>query len=76
VVSKLLTGFDAPKNTVLYLADRSRPQPIAGHRRVNRLSGGKDFRFIMDTTACCNGSAKRWTFTARYRIEEEERPGQ
>ncbi len=49
VVSKLLTGFDAPKNTVLYLCrsfeDHNLLQAIA---RVNRLSGGKDFGFIMD----------------------------
>jgi type I restriction enzyme, R subunit len=49
VVSKLLTGFDAPKNTVLYLCrsfqEHNLLQAIA---RVNRLSGGKDFGFIMD----------------------------
>jgi type I restriction enzyme R subunit len=49
VVSKLLTGFDAPRNTVLYLCrsfrDHNLLQAIA---RVNRLSGGKDFGFIMD----------------------------
>ncbi|MDD5140547.1 MAG: HsdR family type I site-specific deoxyribonuclease [Verrucomicrobiales bacterium] len=49
VVSKLLTGFDAPKNTVLYLCrsfvEHNLLQAIA---RVNRLAGGKDFGFIMD----------------------------
>ena len=49
VVSKLLTGFDAPKNTVLYLCrkfvEHNLLQAIA---RVNRLSEGKDFGFIMD----------------------------
>lgn len=49
VVSKLLTGFDAPKSTVLYLCrslvEHNLLQAIA---RVNRLSGGKDFGFIMD----------------------------
>ncbi len=49
VVSKLLTGFDAPKNTVLYLCrsfvEHNLLQAIA---RVNRISGGKDFGFIMD----------------------------
>jgi len=49
VVSKLLTGFDAPKNTVLYLAKR-----MEGHTllqaiaRVNRLHDGKDFGYILD----------------------------
>jgi type I restriction enzyme R subunit len=49
VVSKLLTGFDAPKNTVLYLCrsfvEHNLLQAIA---RVNRLASGKDFGFIMD----------------------------
>ncbi|MEQ9009569.1 MAG: DUF3387 domain-containing protein, partial [Ekhidna sp.] len=49
VVSKLLTGFDAPRNTVLYLA-----KPLVEHNllqaiaRVNRLFDGKDFGYIID----------------------------
>jgi type I restriction enzyme, R subunit len=49
VVDKLLTGFDAPCNTVLYLARRlanhSLLQAIA---RVNRLYPGKEFGYILD----------------------------
>ncbi|SDB60616.1 type I restriction enzyme, R subunit [Desulfonatronum thiosulfatophilum] len=49
VVDKLLTGFDAPRNTVLYLTRRlkghSLLQAIA---RVNRLYDGKDFGYIID----------------------------
>ncbi|WP_294539063.1 HsdR family type I site-specific deoxyribonuclease [uncultured Rhodoblastus sp.] len=53
VVSKLLTGFDAPRNTVLYVCKTLREhnllQAIA---RVNRLCedgvGPKDFGFIVD----------------------------
>ena len=49
VVSKLLTGFDAPRNTVLYLcrtlAEHTLLQAIA---RVNRLYEGKDFGYIVD----------------------------
>jgi type I restriction enzyme R subunit len=49
VVSKLLTGFDAPKNTVLYLArmlkEHTLLQAIA---RVNRVAEGKEFGFIVD----------------------------
>ena len=49
VVDKLLTGFDAPKNTVLYLCrvlrEHSLLQAIA---RVNRLYEGKEFGFIID----------------------------
>jgi type I restriction enzyme R subunit len=49
VVDKLLTGFDAPRNTVLYitrsLKEHTLLQAIA---RVNRLCEGKDFGFIID----------------------------
>lgn len=49
VVSKLLTGFDAPRNTVLYLA-----KPLKAHNllqaiaRVNRLFNGKEYGHIID----------------------------
>lgn len=49
VVSKLLTGFDAPVNTLLYLA-----KPLKGHNllqaiaRVNRLFSGKEYGYIID----------------------------
>lgn len=49
VVDKLLTGFDAPRNTVLYLTRK-----LQGHTllqaiaRVNRLCDGKDFGYIID----------------------------
>ncbi|NDC83364.1 type I restriction endonuclease subunit R [bacterium] len=49
VVDKLLTGFDAPTNTILYLCrtlkEHTLLQAIA---RVNRLHDGKDFGFIVD----------------------------
>lgn len=49
VVDKLLTGFDAPKNAVLYLTrslkDHKLLQAIA---RVNRVSEGKDVGLIVD----------------------------
>lgn len=49
VVDKLLTGFDEPRNTVMYL-DRS----LTGHTllqavaRVNRVCEDKDFGYIID----------------------------
>ena len=49
VVDKLLTGFDAPRNVVLYIA-----RSLSGHTllqaiaRVNRLHPGKDFGYIID----------------------------
>ncbi len=53
VVSKLLTGFDAPRNTILYICkqmkDHNLLQAVA---RVNRVFDGegieKDFGFIID----------------------------
>jgi type I restriction enzyme R subunit len=49
VVEKLLTGFDAPRNAVLYLCrvlkEHTLLQAIA---RVNRLHEGKEFGFIVD----------------------------
>jgi len=49
VVAKLLTGFDAPNNTVLYLN-----KFLTGHTllqavaRVNRVAPGKDYGYIID----------------------------
>ena len=49
VVDKLLTGFDAPKNSVLYIV-----RPLKEHgllqaiARVNRLEEGKDYGEIID----------------------------
>lgn len=49
VVDKYLTGFDAPRNTVLYIAKKLKEhnllQAIA---RVNRKFEGKDFGYIID----------------------------
>jgi type I restriction enzyme R subunit len=49
VVDKLLTGFDAPKNTVLYL-----DKPLKAHgllqaiARVNRVEEEKEYGYIVD----------------------------
>lgn len=49
VVDKLLTGFDAPKNTVLYLCRMLREHTLLqAIARVNRLFDGKDFGYIID----------------------------
>jgi len=49
VVDKLLTGFDAPRNTVLYMARKLREhnllQAIA---RVNRIAEDKEYGYIID----------------------------
>ena len=55
VVDKLLTGFDAPRNTVLYLARRLKDHTLLqAIARVNRLYEGesgsrtKDFGYVID----------------------------
>ncbi|MEI8390247.1 MAG: HsdR family type I site-specific deoxyribonuclease [bacterium] len=49
VVDKLLTGFDEPKNTVLYIARSLREHTLLqAIARVNRLCEGKDFGYIVD----------------------------
>lgn len=56
VVEKLITGFDAPRNTVLYLTrtlkDHTLLQAIA---RVNRLCEGKDFGYVIDYQGVLQG---------------------
>ena len=49
VVSKLLTGFDAPRNIVLYLCKNLKEHTLLqAIARVNRLYEGKEFGFIVD----------------------------
>jgi len=49
VVDKLLTGFDAPRNTVLYLARKLKEHTLLqAIARVNRLFEGKEYGLILD----------------------------
>jgi type I restriction enzyme R subunit len=49
VVDKLLTGFDAPRNTVLYLARKLKEHTLLqAIARVNRLHEGKENGLILD----------------------------
>ncbi len=49
VVSKLLTGFDAPRNTFLYIARSLREHTLLqAIARVNRLHEGKDYGYVID----------------------------
>ncbi|MEQ9277951.1 MAG: HsdR family type I site-specific deoxyribonuclease [Balneola sp.] len=49
VVDKLITGFDAPRNIVLYIARSLREHKLLqAIARVNRLHEGKDFGYIID----------------------------
>jgi len=66
VVDKLLTGFDAPCNTVLYLArtlkDHTLLQAIA---RVNRLYEGKDYGLILDYSGVIENLDEAFEFYAK-----------
>ena len=49
VVDKLLTGFDAPRNTILYLTRKLKEHTLLqAIARVNRLYDGKDYGYIID----------------------------
>ncbi len=49
VVDKLITGFDAPRNTVLYLCRKLREHTLLqAIARVNRLHENKEFGYIVD----------------------------
>ena len=49
VVDKLITGFDAPRNTVLYLCRSLREHTLLqAVARVNRLYDGKEYGYIID----------------------------
>ncbi|MCY1019691.1 type I restriction endonuclease subunit R [Pyxidicoccus sp. MSG2] len=49
VVDKLLTGFDEPRNSVLYIDKSLREHNILqAIARVNRLFSGKDYGYIVD----------------------------
>ncbi|MBN2427940.1 MAG: type I restriction endonuclease subunit R [Deltaproteobacteria bacterium] len=49
VVSKLLTGFDAPRNRVIYVCKELREHTLLqAIARVNRLYEQKDFGFVID----------------------------
>lgn len=74
VVSKLLVGFDAPRNTVLYLAKPLREhgllQAIA---RVNRVFEGKEFGYIIDYVGILGKLDEALTeYTALEGYEEDD----
>lgn len=77
VVDKLLTGFDAPRNTVLYitrsLKEHSLLQAIA---RVNRKYPGKDFGYIIDYYGILGELDEAMaTYSSLKDFEEEELVG-
>lgn len=77
VIDKLLTGFDAPRNTVLYLTrilrEHTLLQAIA---RVNRLFKGKDFGYVVDYAGVLGELDKALTmYDALEGFDEEDMAG-
>lgn len=69
VVDKLLTGFDAPRNTILYLAKSLREHALLqAIARVNRIFEGKDFGYIIDYNGILGELDKALT---TYKVLEE-----
>ena len=75
VVQKLLTGFDAPRNTVLYLCrplrDHTLLQAIA---RINRLYEGKELGYIIDYVGRSNRQRASTAYSA-FATPSAEEPG-
>ena len=73
VVDKLLTGFDAPKNTVLYLCRTLREHTLLqAIARVNRLDEGKDFGYIVDYASVLGELDKALTMYDAFEGFDEE----
>ncbi len=77
VVDKLLTGFDEPLNTVLYIArslkEHTLLQAIA---RVNRICEGKEFGYIIDYYGILGELDRALiTYSALSEFEEEDLEG-
>ena len=77
VVDKLLTGFDAPRNTVLYLCRTLREHTLLqAIARVNRLFEGKDFGYIVDYASVLGELDKALTlYSALEGFDEQDLEG-
>ena len=77
VVDKLLTGFDAPRNTVLYLCRTLREHTLLqAIARVNRLFEGKDFGYIVDHASVLGELDRALTmYSALEGFDEEDLEG-
>ncbi len=77
VVDKLLTGFDAPRNTVLYICRSLREHTLLqAIARVNRLFEGKDFGYIIDYYGILGDLDKALTtYSSLSEFDEEDLAG-
>ncbi|MDA0929260.1 MAG: hypothetical protein O2861_14375 [Proteobacteria bacterium] len=73
VVDKLLTGFDAPRNAVLYLCRMLREHTLLqAIARVNRLFEGKDFGYIVDYASVLGELDKALTMYGAFEGFDED----
>ena len=73
VVSKLLTGFDAPRNMVIYLCkDLKEHTLLQAIARVNRLSENKEFGFVVDYVGLLGELDKALTMYGAFEGFDEE----
>lgn len=73
VVSKLLTGFDAPRNMVIYLCKDLREHTLLqAIARVNRLCEGKEFGYVVDYVGLLGELDKALTMYDAFEGFDEE----
>lgn len=73
VVSKLLTGFDAPRNMVIYLCKELREHTLLqAIARVNRLYEAKEFGFVVDYVGLLGELDKALTMYSAFEDFDEQ----
>ena len=73
VVDKLLTGFDAPRNTVLYICRKMRDHTLLqAVARVNRLYEEKEYGLIVDYAGLLGEMDKALTMYGAFEGFDEE----
>ena len=73
VVSKLLTGFDAPRNMVMYLCKELKEHTLLqAIARVNRLCEDKEFGFIVDYVGLLGELDKALTMYSAFEGFDED----
>ncbi|QSV46908.1 type I restriction endonuclease subunit R [Geobacter benzoatilyticus] len=73
VVSKLLTGFDAPRNAVIYLCKELKEHTLLqAIARVNRLCEAKEFGYVIDYVGLLGELDKALTMYSAFEGFDEE----
>ncbi|WP_243373574.1 type I restriction endonuclease subunit R [Geotalea sp. SG265] len=73
VVSKLLTGFDAPRNSVIYLCKELKEHTLLqAIARVNRLCEEKEFGYVIDYVGLLGELDKALTMYSAFEEYDED----